>query len=68
MLDEAAQTKDEAKRTDLYKKIQRSAMDQALVIPVREYWNNNGATAKVKDLAFDVHGWWPYFYDVKVER
>ena len=68
MLDEAAQTKDEAKRADLYKKIQRSAMDQALVIPVREYWNNNGATAKVKDLVFDVHGWWPYFYDAKVER
>ena len=68
MLDEAAQTKDEAKRTDLYKKIQRAAMDQALVIPVREYWNNNGATAKVKDLMFDVHGWWPYLYDVKVER
>lgn len=68
MLDEAAQTLDEAKRLDLYKKIQRAAMEQALVIPIREYWNMNGASARVKGLVFGVHGWWPYLYDVKVER
>ncbi len=35
----------------LYKKVQKTVMEQALVIPVRDYTNWNGASAKVKGLA-----------------
>jgi peptide/nickel transport system substrate-binding protein len=68
LLDDAAATTDNAKRLDLYKQVQRIAMEQATIIPVREQWNNNAATAKVKGLVFSVQGWWPYLYDVKIER
>jgi peptide/nickel transport system substrate-binding protein len=68
LLEDAASTKDDVKRLELYKQVQKIAMDQATIIPIREQWNNNGATAKVKSLVFSVQGWWPYLYDVKIER
>jgi ABC-type transport system substrate-binding protein len=48
----------------LYGQVQRMAMEQALVIPIRDYTNWNGASARVKGLVYDAHGWWPYLYDV----
>ncbi len=64
LLDQADGETDQAKRLELYAQVQRIAMEQALVIPVRDYTNWNGASAKVKGLVYDAHGWWPYLYDV----
>jgi peptide/nickel transport system substrate-binding protein len=62
----AATTRDEAARLDLYKQVQQKVMEQALLIPVRNYTNFNGASAKVTGLVYDVHGWFPYFYDTQI--
>ncbi len=64
LLDQAEGETDQARRMALYGQVQRTAMEQALVIPVRDYTNWNGASAKVKGLVYDAHGWWPYLYDV----
>ena len=64
LLDQAAPRRTRPSALDLYEQVQRIAMEQALVIPVRDYTNWNGASAKVKGLTYDVHGWWPYLYDV----
>jgi peptide/nickel transport system substrate-binding protein len=64
LLDQADGETDQARRMSLYGQVQRMAMEQALVIPIRDYTNWNGASAKVKGLVYDAHGWWPYLYDV----
>ncbi len=64
ILGQADSELDVAKRMALYGQAQKIAMEQALVIPIRDYTNWNGASAKVKGLLYDVHGWWPYLYDV----
>lgn len=68
MFAKAATTKDDAARLDIYGQVQQKVMDEALIIPIRNYTNFNGASAKVSGLVYDVHGWFPYFYDVKVTK
>jgi peptide/nickel transport system substrate-binding protein len=68
LIDTAAVTKDDATRVGLYQKVQKMAMDQALLIPIRDYTNFNGASAKVKGLVYDSHGWFPYLYDVSITK
>lgn len=68
LLAQAATTQDAAGRLDIYRQVQQKVMEQALVIPIRDYTNFNGASAAVKGLVYDVHGWFPYFYDVQVQR
>jgi ABC-type transport system substrate-binding protein len=67
-LDQAAATLDQTKSIPMYQQIQKMAMEQAWVLPIRDYTNINALSAKVKGLTYDVHGWFPYFYDVKVEN
>jgi len=66
LLDQGDAVFDPAKRIQIYAQVQKIVMDQALVIPIREYTNFNGASAKVKGLVYDSHGWFPYFYDVNL--
>ena len=48
----------------LYSQVQHRVMDQALVIPVRDYVNLNGVQAQVEGLRFDSQGWFPWLIDV----
>lgn len=64
LLEQAETSTDPARRMVLYAQVQRMIMEQALVIPIRDYTNWNGASARVKGLVYDAHGWWPYLYDV----
>lgn len=63
-LDEAQQLGDFAKRAELYAKVQQRAMETAWILPVRDPVNLNAAAARVRDLGYDVQGWWPVLYDV----
>ena len=67
-LDDAVKETDTAKRTELYAKVQQRVMEQALIIPVRDYVNLNGASAKVKGLRYSLQGWFPWLYDVYMEK
>jgi hypothetical protein len=43
-------------------------MDEALIIPIRDYVNLNVASSKVKGLQYAIQGWFPWLYDVYVEK
>jgi len=66
-LDTAARTSDRAEREALYSDVQLRVMDQALVIPIRDYVNLNGTSNVVQGLRFDAQGWFPWLIDVALE-
>lgn len=63
-LDEAHAAADPATRGSLYLEVQRRAMDQAWILPIRDSVNLNAASTRVQGLAYDVQGWNPVLYDV----
>lgn len=66
-LDEASRTSVPAERANLYEKIQKMIMDEALILPIRDYVNLNVASVRVKGLRYSFQGWFPWLYDVYVE-
>ena len=64
LLDQERGTYDPAQRIQLYQQAQQSIMEQALLIPIRDPVNLNAASARVQDLRFDAHGWFPLLHDV----
>jgi peptide/nickel transport system substrate-binding protein len=68
LLDDGVRTTDPAKRAEIYAKAQQLIMSQALIIPIRDYTNQNAASAKVKGLRYALQGWFPWLYDVYVEK
>jgi peptide/nickel transport system substrate-binding protein len=66
-LEAAARTSDPAERAALYSQVQLRVMDQALVIPIRDYVNLNGVSNQVQGLRFDARGWFPWLVDLTVE-
>jgi peptide/nickel transport system substrate-binding protein len=67
-LDTAASASDWNERAALYSQVQRRVMDQALVLPVRDYVNLNGVSNRVQGLRFDSQGWFPWLIDVTIEE
>jgi peptide/nickel transport system substrate-binding protein len=67
-LDEGVRTTDAARRAELYEKAQKVIMDEALIIPIRDYVNLNIISAKVKGLRYAMQGWFPWLYDAYVEN
>lgn len=55
---------DEARRPGWYSLIQQRIMDQALVLPIRDYVNLNGVRPGIFGLHYDVQGWFPYLTDL----
>jgi peptide/nickel transport system substrate-binding protein len=47
-----------------YAQIQQFIMDNALVLPIRDYVNVNGAVAEIGGLIYDTYGWFPLLYGV----
>ena len=66
-LDAAARTSEADERAALYSQVQLLVMDQALVIPIRDYVNVNGVSSSVDGLRFDAQGWFPWLIDVTLE-
>lgn len=64
LLAEARRELDPARREALYASIQTAIMDQALVLPIREYVNLNASQPAVQGLHYDAQGWFPYLTDV----
>lgn len=59
VLVEASRQIEAGTRAGLYAQAQRIIMDEALILPIREYVNLNVATAGIEDLSFDRYGWFP---------
>jgi ABC-type transport system substrate-binding protein len=66
-LQTAARTPDWSQREALYSQVQHRVMDQALIIPIRDYVNLNGVGGRVQGLRFDAQGWFPWLIDVALE-
>jgi peptide/nickel transport system substrate-binding protein len=66
-LEEAAQTSDRDERAALYRQVQLQVMEDALVIPIRDYVNLNGVSQRVQGLRYDAQGWFPWLIDVSLE-
>lgn len=56
---EASRQPDPTVRRDLYSRIQQYIMEQAFILPIRDYVNLNGTRASIEGLAFDAYGWFP---------
>jgi len=67
-LTEAARVSDRDRRADLYSQVQTRVMENALVIPIRDYVNLNGVSNRVQGLRFDAQGWFPWLIDVTLAR
>lgn len=59
LLREAERQADPSARFGLYAQAQQLIMEQALILPIRDYVNLNGSTGAVSGLAFDAYGWFP---------
>jgi len=68
LLEEGMQTLDEAARQEIYAQIQQRIMDQAMILPIRDYVNLNATHSYVQGLRFDRQGWFPWLYEVSVTR
>jgi peptide/nickel transport system substrate-binding protein len=64
LLSEGIRTLDPMQRAGLYAQAQTRIMDLALILPIREYVNLNGAEASVRGLRYDRRGWFPWLHDV----
>jgi peptide/nickel transport system substrate-binding protein len=58
-LRQATQIDDPAQRQNFYTGIQGLIMDQALILPIRDYVNLNAHNDRVSGLTFDAYGWFP---------
>jgi hypothetical protein len=39
-------------------------MNEALILPIRDYVNLNAASSSIEGLVFDTYGWFPLLYGV----
>ncbi len=62
-LQEGSRQIDSQMRGALYGAAQTRIMERALILPVRDYVNLNGATARLEGVAFDAQGWFPILYN-----
>jgi peptide/nickel transport system substrate-binding protein len=67
LLDTGMRTLDEGERAQIYAQVQQRIMEEAWIVPVRDYVNLNAASSRVQGLRYDAQGWFPWLYDVKVE-
>jgi peptide/nickel transport system substrate-binding protein len=53
-------------RRGLYAQIQRFIMEQALILPIRDYVNLNATSATINGLQFDPYGWFPLLHNTVI--
>ncbi len=66
LLNEAVRQTDPNARRTLYNQVQRTIMEQALILPIRDYVNLNGSRASLDGLSYDAYGWFPNLTNVSV--
>jgi len=65
-LHEAVRQVDAGTRAALYSSVQQRIMEQAVVLPIREYVNLNGTTARLDGVIFSAQGWWPLLRNLQL--
>ncbi|MEO8395811.1 MAG: hypothetical protein ABI700_22640, partial [Chloroflexota bacterium] len=67
LLTSAVQQTDENARRSLYNQVQRTIIEQALILPIRDYVNLNGSRSSVAGLSYDAYGWFPSLNNLTVK-
>lgn len=65
---EAARQSDPTVRRNLYGQAQRVIMEQALILPIRDYVNLNAHSTAVQGLVFEPIGWFPLLHNVTIQH
>jgi len=65
-LEEGKRAMDRAERQEVYGQVQQRIMEEAMILPVRDYVNLNAAASHVQGLRYDRQGWFPWLYGVEV--
>ncbi|MFN8529615.1 MAG: ABC transporter substrate-binding protein [Anaerolineae bacterium] len=65
LLDAVRQSDPAARSTD-YTQVQRTLLEQAIVLPIRDYVNLNGVSTRIQGLTFDAYGWFPLLNNITV--
>jgi peptide/nickel transport system substrate-binding protein len=68
LLIQASQATDDNVRGDLYAQAQKIIMDNALILPIRDYVNLNVARADIQNLSYDAYGWFPILNNVTIAQ
>jgi peptide/nickel transport system substrate-binding protein len=58
-LNEATRQVADETRAPLYGSVQQRLMDQAVVLPIRDYVNLDGTSARLDGVIYTAQGWWP---------
>ncbi len=66
VLIEATRQLDSGIRSQLYTQAQQIIMENALILPVREYVNLNGVSNQLENVQFDSFGWFPLMYNARL--
>lgn len=66
MLTEAERQTDTGARSSLYGQAQLRIMEQALILPIRDYVNLNANVTGIGGLSYDAYGWFPLLTNVTV--
>ncbi len=66
-LEQASRLTDWDGRSALYAQAQRRIMEEALILPIRDYVNLNVASARVEGLRYDTRGWFPWLVDISLK-
>lgn len=64
---QALDPQDEVERAELYRLVQNRIMDEALILPIRDYVNLVGWTEALDGLIFAPQGWWPLLNNLQFE-
>jgi len=67
LLIQATQEQDSLARRSQYFEAQEIIMQEALILPIREYVNINGLRSNIINLRFDIYGWYPLLYNVIIQ-
>jgi ABC-type transport system substrate-binding protein len=60
------ETGSEQNRAALYAQAQMFIMENALILPIRDIVNLNGAATRIDGLTFDAYGWFPVLNNITV--
>lgn len=66
LLQQAETQSDTEARQSLYGQAQRIIMEQALLLPVRDYVNLNGQRTGLEGLSYDAFGWFPLLNNLTI--
>ncbi|MFZ4827277.1 MAG: ABC transporter substrate-binding protein [Phototrophicaceae bacterium] len=68
VLEDAVRVSDPIVRAGGYQWAQTTIMDEALILPIRDYTNLNATNQTVQGLQFDAYGWFPVLPNVQLDR